>query len=316
MSSPRTLARAITIAAVVALSAVFAVPAGSQSATTDEPPHGVAVPGLTADKVSGEAQGARATLRLDLASIIASADAASAAGIGDTTPGFAKNFFAGAASDAGAHAAVSSSILSSEVGFDPEVELPALGGGPLKDQEDSVKLEGPFGPFSIAKDLVVKTQGAIGDTGYSHSESTVHETNGPGESADEVDVECSADLTGVRGSTEVKEGDHLTSTFGTAKIPNQPDPNEELADFTIDVPGLGTIITHFSYQLVANEQDKDDHSITITGLHENFRITTTDTANPSAPPVELERAETWFGRAHCDIDPVTTALVVEPKFTG
>jgi hypothetical protein len=54
----------------------------------------------------------------------------------------------------------------------------------------------------------------------------------------------------------------------------------------------------------------------VTGLHETLHITSTDPTNPSAPPVEQEFVETWFGRAHCDIDPAAVALVVEPKFTG
>ncbi len=312
MSASRTMSRAVTIAAVVALGAVFAGPAGSQT-TTDEPPHGVAVPGLTSDKVSGEASGVRAVLRLNEAFITASAALSSS---GANTPGFGKDLIAAAVSGADAHAAISGSIFESEAGFDPEVELPAAGGGPVKDEEDKVLLDGPFGPITLATDLSVKTQGAIGDTGYADSESTVHEANGPGLSADEVDVECGADLTGVRGSTEVKEGEHETATFGAAKIPNRPDPNEELADFTIDEPDTPTSVIHFSYELIANEQDKDDHSITVTGLHEKLLITSTDPTNPSAPPVELEFVETWFGRAHCDIDPVAAALVVEPKFTG
>ena len=318
MSASRTMSRAITIAAVVALSAVFAVPAGSQT-TTDEPPHGVAVPGLTSDKVSGEAQGVRAVLRVNEA-LITSAAALSSSGAGSdgTAPGFVKDLVAAAVSQADAHAAISSSIFKSEAGFDPEVELPSQGGGPLKDEADKVTLESPFRlqPIILATDLSVSTQGAIGDTGYSHSESIAHETNAPGSFAEEIDVECGADLTGVRGWTEVKDGEHETSTFGSAKIPNRPDPNEELADFTVDEPAGGTLIGHFHYELVANEQDKDDHSITVTGLHEKLVISTTDSANPSAPPVELEFVETWYGRAHCDIDPVPVAPVVEPKFTG
>ena len=312
MSASRTMSRAVTIAAVVALGAVFAGPAGSQT-TTDEPPHGVAVPGLTSDKVSGEASGVRAVLRLNEAFITASAAlSSSGAQHARVRQGPHRR------GRVGRRRARRDLRVDLRVGgrLRPRGRAPAAGGGPVKDEEDKVLLDGPFGPITLATDLSVKTQGAIGDTGYAHSESTLHEANGRGLSADEVDVECGADLTGVRGSTEVKEGEHETATFGAAKIPNRPDPNEELADFTIDEPDTPTSVIHFSYELIANEQDKDDHSITVTGLHEKLLITSTDPTNPSAPPVELEFVETWFGRAHCDIDPVAAALVVEPKFTG
>ena len=123
----------------------------------DEPPHGVAVPGLTSDKVSGEASGVRAVLRLNEAFITASAALSS----------FVRRQHArvrrGPRSPRPCRApmrtpAISGSIFESEAGFDPEVELPAAGGGPVKDEEDKVLLDGPFGPITLARSSV-KTQG-------------------------------------------------------------------------------------------------------------------------------------------------------------
>jgi len=317
MSTSRTVVRGLAVAAVVALTgALGAGPAVSQTPSADDEPHGVVVAGLTSNEVSGEAQGARVFDRLNLDAIITPAAAALAPKIGGATPGFWKSFVA----DAGAHAAAGSATGTDvgEVGFAPEVELPAQGGGPLKDDKDKLVLEQPggLGPVTIAKDLTVETQGAIGDAGYAHSESTLHDVVGALMNADKLEVDCDADLTSVHGSTEVDDGTHADSNFNAARIPDHPDPNEEVADFTIDEPFSPTEVDHLHYQLVANEQDKDDHSITVTGLHEKLTVTATDPTNPSAPPVEIQFIETRYGQAHCDIHPVAAAVTVEPTFTG
>jgi hypothetical protein len=304
------MARAVTIAAVVALTGALAGPAGSQS-TIDEP-HGVAVPGLEAAKVSGEAFGGRVTFFFAGINVVSPVAAGGPASTG--TPGFLPESLAAL----GVHVAVANPDISAEAGPDPEVELPSTGGGPLKDEADTLKLRYSDGhSLVIAKGLVVKTQGAIGEAGYAHTESDLSDVIGGLMFAEKIDTECDADLTGVRGSTEIDDGIHATvDLIGAAKIPQHPDPNEELADFEFDDVFSPTEVVHVSYSLVANEQDKDDHSITVTGVHERFSATLTDPTNPSVPPVVLERTETHFGQSHCDIDPVPVAPVVEPKFTG
>jgi hypothetical protein len=304
------LTRAFALAAVVAVSSAFAAPAGSQS-TVDEP-QGVAVPGLEAAKVSGEAFGGRVTALFSGVELLASAAASGPTSTG--TPGFMKDFLEAL----GVHVAVGTLEIRAEAGPDPEVELPATGGGPLQDEDESLTLRYSDGhSLVIAKDLAVTTQGAIGATGYAHTESDLSDVIGAFMFAEKIDTECDADLTGVRGSTEFDDGLYASDDLsGIGKISQHPEPNEELADFEFDELISPTELVHVSYSLVVNEQDKDDHAITVTGVHERFSATLTDPTNPSAPPVEVESAETRYGRSHCDIEPVAAAPVVEPTFTG
>ena len=323
------------IGAVVALTgSLSALPVAGEEATgqdatsqeaADNAP-GPTAPGLTVSKVSGEAFGGEAELffGIDLVAPEAAAQLDKQALIDAMRThdlGAVEEVLKAAGVDIAAGTAALET-QSGEVGPDPEVELPATGGGPIKDSEDelTIKLTGSLGSdtFTVAKDLSVVTEGWPGDTGWSRSEADAHEVDGFLFDADKVDSECRADLSGVRASTDIQEGEYFDENDVLHKAPQHPDPNEELNDFAIDDPvtingAPGTL--HFESSVVVNAEDKDEHSITVTGAIEKFRFVAFPNSDPSAPVFD-EEFEMRIAQSHCDIHPDPVVQVVEPKFTG
>ena len=172
---------------------------------------------------------------------------------------------------------------------------------------------------TLATDLSVVTEGWPGDTGWSRSEAKAHEIDGFILTADKVESECSADLSGVKASTEIEEGQYDDENTDNLDAPKHPDPNEELVDFEDEIHGTfsdgspGTARTVLS--LVVNKQDKDENSITVTGAVEEFRLVEFRDADPSHPVFDIH-FEMSTAQSHCDIHPDPVVQVVEPKFTG
>jgi hypothetical protein len=325
--SSRALRRVLVIGAVVALTgSLGALPVAGQDATGQEAADnapGPTVPGLTVSRVSGEAFGGEAEFSFGID--IRTTDAATTSPDNQAIIEALRTHDVAAIEDAlkaaGVDIAAGTAALESisgEGGPDPEVELPATGGGPIKDSEDELKFKitGSLGSdsFLVAKDLSVVTQGWPGDTGWSRSEATAHEVDGFVFDADKVDSECRADLSGVTGSTDIEEGTYVDENLDDQKAPKHPDPNEELVDAEFTESGGGTTAV-FEFSLVVNAQDKDENSITVTGAVEKFKIDVFDDAAPSTPFLS-EHFEMSTAQSHCDIHPDPVVQVVEPKFTG
>ncbi len=122
--------------------------------------------------------------------------------------------------------------MSGEVGPDPEVELPATGGGPLKDSEDALEdqahvIDGSPDPTRSRSRRIsaVVTEGWPGDTGWARSEANAHDVEGFFIDADKVDSECRADLSGVTGSTDIADGTYFDDNFDISCTgPGAPGP--------------------------------------------------------------------------------------------
>jgi hypothetical protein len=283
---------------------------------------GVGVPGLTVSKVSGEAFGGQVTLTLR--GLFGGDGAATAL----ATPGgpgsdFAQQILHDAAAAAGSGSGLTVTVHGS-AGPDPEVELPGNGGGPIVDDEGQLiftyDVSSTPRSFPIAHDLKVETQGAVGDAGYSHTEAKAEDVIGFFPDMHQIDSECGADLTGVRGTTEVDDGtyadfDSTGHFIATKHMPDHPDANEELVDLDFHVVD-GSFDTHIEYSVVLNEQDTDAHAITVTGYHESLHERQVDTSLPGAPTVATFDFEARFAQSHCDVHADPVAPVVEPTFTG
>ena len=322
------LSRVLVIGAVVALTgSLSALPVAGQDATSPEPADnapGPTAPGLTVSKVSGEAFGHEAEYSLleqfvETGVVTSSDKQALVDALHGHDFGTVKSAYKAAGVDS---AAATVFTESGEVGPDPEVELPATGGGPIKDSEDVLKvtLSGSDGSrsFPVATDLGVVTEGWPGDTGWARTEAKAEEVVGFNTRTDTIDSECRADLSGVTGSTDIQDGQYLDENFDIKDMPEHPDANDELVDldqefhFTIN----GQPATErLEYSVVVNKQDKDESSITVTGLVEHFKDVAFFDADPSNPVFD-QRYEASTAQSHCDIHPDPVVQVVEPKFTG
>jgi len=328
----RVSTRVLVVAAVVGLTAslagaAFAERDATSPETADNAP-GPTAPGLTVSKVSGEAFGGEAEESVTFLEPVDEGSTATSIdqqalidAIRKHDIGAVRDVLGAAGIDTvtAAGTPTQTVTLSGEAGPDPEVELPAAGGGPLKDSEDTLKIKltgsGGSGTNVIAKDLSVVTEGWPGDTGWARSEATAHQVEGDEVFAEKVDSECRADLSGVRGSTDVEDGSYFDENGDLQRVPSHPDPNEELNDFEIS-ESAGTIAFHLVDSIVANAQDKDPNAITVTGLVEKARFDVVDNStNPPTPFLSFE-FEMRIAQSHCDIHPDPVVQVAEPKFTG
>jgi hypothetical protein len=339
----RAVRRVLVVGAVAALGTMFIAPAAlsastdNGSGTLDE--SGVDVPGWEAAKVSGEATGCHSEIEADLnLSLLRSgSDSTSATAttqdafnqvldklnIPDNAPGYLPKLFSQAqdqVASAEAKAAESdpNEIFHEEAGPVPTVKLPWQGGGPVSEKEDDCTLD-LFGfiPITLATDLSVQTQGAIGAAGYSHTESQSSDNFGLLYEANQVDTECLATLADIEAKTDVSDGRFVDVNTGAIKdIPEHPKKNDELTGIEFDIPGSGGANLHFEYSLNANEQDDNEKSVTVTGLHSELVLEIT-VAGQTFFKLSVDGIR---DQSHCDIDPqaVTAAapITVEPKFTG
>jgi len=314
--------RVLVVGALVALTATLgAGPVAGQDES--EEPGGVAVPGLEVAQVSGEATGGEAeeTISGDLTMSAGTAKELTTALLsGDTAT---VSTILASITATGTTGLVT---VEGSAGPDPHVKLPATGGGPLGDSEETLDLEYDDGTsFPIAEDLDVETQGATGATGYARSEAAAEHVDAYLGGADKISTECHADLGGVTATTTVDDGGYydLDGWDGNSEPPiedidEHPDVDEELIDFdetfTTTTPNQ---LVEFEAFLIANEQEEDAHAITVTGLRVEANIKVLDVTNPAAPVVlYIDDIEASFAVSHCDVVPAGQAVVVEPRFTG
>jgi len=341
------LRRVLVAGAVVAFSTVLLAPmaaSGESSSSNSLDPPGVDVPGWEAAKVSGEATGCHSEIEADLNLNVLDTAAGSVSASSATqdafktvleqlqipkdAPGYLPQLFteaqsqvAKAEADVNAAQADPNEIFHEEAGPVPTVKLPWQGGGPVSESEDDCTLD-LFGfiPITLATDLKVETQGAIGPAGYSHTESESSDNLGLIYAADKVDTECLATLKDIEAKTDVSDGQFFdVNSFTVKDIPEHPKKNDELTGIEFNIPGFfgGGTNLHFEFSLNANEQSEDDNSVTVTGLHSELVLEIT------------VGGQTFFklsvdgirDQSHCDIDPVAVVqpvqpVVAEPKFTG
>jgi len=197
-----------------------------------------------------------------------------------------------------------------EVGKEPEVELPDQGGGPLKDTAETTSIKFFGQPVRLFSRSSVETEGAVGANGS--AESSAHASHlGDNSFIDEIDSECRADHSDVEGSTEI-ESSQFSDVF-----PKHPKPNTVIhEENTVHTDPTTGVTTRDHFRQVVNEQDEDEHSITVTAYHEHEDIEVFDPA-AGPDPVEFEHFDARIGESHCDVVPGTvTPVVVEPTFTG
>jgi hypothetical protein len=211
-------------------------------------------------------------------------------------------------------------LFHQEAGPVPTVKLPWQGGGPVTDEEGDCTLD-LFGLIHIplAGDLKVGTEGAIGAQGFAHTEAQSSDNLGLIYTADEVDTECVADLSGLKAWTQINDGQYEDIDLDNAAsqlkdIPENPDPNEELIDveFKEVDPTDPTSFLTFELSLTANEQDKSDNAINVTGLHSKLAIGLT-IAGQEVFSLTVDGIK---DQSHCDLHPESAPLTAEPKFTG
>ena len=326
MGSSRGARRLLIVSAIAALTTSFAaLPVAGQEATdaTDEP-QGIEVPGLEVSAVSGNAFGGEVEFRIAGEAVPAmSLDVKALTDAITSGDGAAMHALLESAGITGSVDAAAFFEEQDEVGPDPEVELPPEGGGPLKDSEGSLKLTIEGSTFPVAEDLEVETEGATGSTGFARSEATAENVDALIAVADKIDTECSADLTGIRGSTRIEDGEFedFDDFDGTGPptirdIPEHPDANEVLTDEDLEFDNGSGEHVRFKVFIVVNEQDEDANALTVTGLRVRVDVEVRDTSDPTLPVVFSEDLEASFAQSHCDLHVDPVVQVVEPKFTG
>ena len=85
--------------------------------------------------------------------------------------------------------------------------------------------------------------------------------------------------------------------------------------FVIPPSFPGDVTVHIKQHLVVNEQDRDDNSITVTGVVEHTVLEVFEPSDLTTPFLS-EDFEMKIAQSHCDIHPDPVVQVVEPKFTG
>ncbi|MFN2607575.1 MAG: choice-of-anchor P family protein [Acidimicrobiales bacterium] len=177
----------------------------------------------------------------------------------------------------------------------PTVTLPAAGSAtPVTGTDPSEKVSGGPATFLESGLVTVSTQGTVGATGSVTSTATLNQlTNASGEqlTADSLASTCTANQSGVTGSTTVTNGKLVTATDAsqnpttTVEIPASPAPNTRI-DGSFQ---LGATDTE-SFTWFFNEQTTNpDGSITVTAAHERLN-------GPTATPGDL-----YLGQVVCGV---------------
>jgi hypothetical protein len=261
-------------------------------------------------KVSGEAFGTDTEFD---AKIVVS-DGLGVTALQDKQPAAAGSSYradaAAALAQVSAAAGIPTVTFHDEVSEEPKVELPDQGGGPLKDTEETTSIKFFGQPVRLFSRSSVETEGAVGADGS--AESSAHASHlGNTSFIDEIDSECRADRGDVDGSTEI-ESSRFSDVF-----PKHPKPNTVIQEEnTVDTDPTTGVTTRVHFRQVVNEQDEDEHSITVTAYHEHEDIEVFDPA-VGPDPVEFEHFDARIAQSHCDVVPgAVTPVVVEPTFTG
>lgn len=184
-------------------------------------------------------------------------------------------------------------------GPEPTVALPPGGGGPFTGSATDVVVPDPRSSFidaASAASIDVRTEGALGATGFARSSASARDVMVAGLLASELSSSCEATSAGATGTTTVVD---LAFFDDPIDVPVNPAPNTVLT--RAEIPDLGSGV-----RIILNEQelvtDAAGSRIVVTALH-----------IVAAPGDQPATGEAYVGRSECG---VVTPEIVEPRFTG